>query len=355
VIFYAQEIIPSFAMNETFISTIKEKITSASSIVLIPHRSPDGDAIGACLALFHFFEQQGKKALVVTPNDFPAFLKWIPGAKQTYCFEKKAEASKKELINASLIFYLDFNSLNRVGGQMEAFLAPLTNTKVMIDHHEEPQEITSYTYSDSSMSSTCEMVYYFLQKIAPEDTISPEIATCLYTGIMTDTGSFRFPATTSNTHKVIAHLIACGANNERIHSNVYDNKSLHRLQLLGRSLNSLAVMSEFKTAYICLTREDLNPEKHRKGDTEGIVNYALSLKGVVFAVLFTEDLEQQLIKISFRSKGTFSASSFAKKHFEGGGHENAAGGRSFKDMEQTVTFFRELLPSYQNDLLSSYD
>lgn len=342
-------------MSENFISSVSKLLSTANNIALIPHRNPDGDAMGACLALFHFFQQSSKRVVVISPNDFPAFLNWMPSIQQSFCFENQEEKCKQQLKESEVIFYLDFNSLDRVGDQMQLFLEQLNCTKVMIDHHEEPKQIANYTYSDPAKASTCEMVYEFIEKIAPNEYLNLATATCLYTGIMTDTGSFRFPATTSHTHRIIADLIDRGADNARIHSNVYDNNSMNRLQLLGKSLSKLIVLGEFKTAYICLSRQDFNTPNHKKGDTEGVVNYALSLKGIVFAVLFTEDLDQDMIKISFRSKGTFSVSAFARNYFQGGGHENAAGGRSFKSMQETVTIFKDLLPLHQTELINSYE
>ena len=187
------------------------------------------------------------------------------------------------------------------------------------------------------------------------DLIDSKISTCLYTGIMTDTGSFRFRSTTSLTHRVIADLIDKGAVNDRIHSNIYDSNSYGRMQLLGQALSNLKVLPVFKTAYITLTQEEKTINDFKKGDTEGVVNYALSIQGVVMAAIFIEDKEQGIIKISFRSKGTFSVNQFARKHFNGGGHDNAAGGKSNLSMDDTINKFNALLPDYKESLLKSYE
>ena len=205
------------------------------------------------------------------------------------------------------------------------------------------------------MCSTCQMVYHFIEKMGDIDLIDLDIATCLYTGIMTDTGSFRFRTTTSLTHRVIAHLIDNGAENDRIHSNVYDSNSYGRLQLLGQALSNLEVLPEYKTAYITLTDQEKVANNFTKGDSEGIVNYALSIEGIVMAAIFIEDKEQQIIKISFRSKGTFSVNQFSRENFSGGGHDNAAGGKSDLSIEATIKKFRNLLPENREELVNSYE
>jgi len=232
------------------------------------------------------------------------------------------------IAEAQIVFTLDFNDLSRCGAMVESLKAS-DAVFVMIDHHQEPSDYAHYTYSDSTMSSTCEMVHKFIEKLRAGKQITPEIATCLYTGIMTDTGSFRFSSTSSDTHRVIADLMDKGAKNSEIHNNIYDTNSGNKLQLLGTALQNLKVISEFNTAYISLTQEELDRHNFKKGDTEGFVNYGLSLDGIKFAVIFIENESEKIIKISFRSKGTFDVNKFARAHFEGGGHINAAGGKSF--------------------------
>jgi phosphoesterase RecJ-like protein len=220
----------------------------------------------------------------------------------------------------------------------------------MIDHHQQPEDYATYTYSDVSMSSTCEMVYNFIEMLDDVDKVNSDIATCLYTGIMTDTGSFRFKSTTSRTHSIIGQLIQKGANNSEIHNNIYDTNSYARLQLLGRALSNLKVIPEYRTAYITLTQEELNTFDFKKGDTEGFVNYGLSLEGIVFAAIFIESHQDEIIKISLRSKGDFSVNELSRIHFHGGGHTNAAGGRSELNMKETIEKFISILPNYKQDL-----
>jgi phosphoesterase RecJ-like protein len=213
----------------------------------------------------------------------------------------------------------------------------------MIDHHEKPHDYALYTYSDPTYGSTCEMVYNFITFLNKKEDIDKNIATCIYTGILTDSGSFRFPGTTGNTHRIIAELIDLGVENTQIPVLLYDNSSYSRLQLLGRALQNMKIFEEHKTSYMTLTQEELDSFHYVKGDTEGIVNYGLSIKGIVFTAIFIENRDEKIIKISFRSQGGFDVNQFARDHFNGGGHVNAAGGRSDVTMEETVKKFEDLV------------
>jgi len=342
-------------MNVAEIKEIKVLLSTPKNVVIVPHRNPDGDAIGASLAIYHYLINKGHNATVVAPNDYPNFLKWLPGSKETYKFDMQNRQSKNALDEASVVFLLDFNALHRVGSDMQNTLEDYDGTFIMIDHHQQPDDIATYLFSDTSICSTCQMVYHFLEKLDDVNSINAEIASCLYTGIMTDTGSFRFPSTTSTTHRIIADLIDKGAENAKIHNNVYDTNSYGKLQLLGRALSNLVVIEDLKTAYITLSQKELNEFDYQKGDTEGVVNYALSLEGVIFAAIFIEDTDQQIIKISLRSKGSFSVNKFSREHFDGGGHDNAAGGKSEISLDETISKFLSVLPNYQSALLNSYE
>ncbi|MEP2240142.1 MAG: DHH family phosphoesterase, partial [Maribacter sp.] len=252
---------------------------------------------------------------------------------------------------ADIIFTLDFNHLGRVG-QMCNILESATATFVMVDHHQEPSDYAKIMYSDVKMSSTCEMVYVLINQLGDEKSITAEMANCIYTGIMTDTGSFKFAATTSNTHRVIADLMDKGAEGTEIHHRIYDTNSPSRLHLLGCALKNMVILEEYSTAYITLSQEELDTFNYQKGDTEGFVNYGLTLDGIKFAVIFIENKEEGIYKISFRSVGEFSVNDFARKHFSGGGHTNAAGGKSDDNLEETITKFTSLLPLYKNQLQS---
>ena len=329
-------------------------LETPKNIVIIGHRNPDGDAVGSTLALRHYLDKKGHTATVVMPNDYPDFLHWLPGSDTTYRFDWQNNQSQKAIQKSDIIFLLDFNTLHRVGSDMQNTLEKYPNDFVMIDHHQQPDDM-KYMYSDVSICSTSQMVYQFIEMNSDLSLIDKDIATCLYTGIMTDTGSFRFRSTTSLTHRIIADLIDKGAQNDRIHNNVYDANSYNRLLLLGQALSNLQILPEYNTAFITLTEEEKKRFDFQKGDTEGVVNYALSLKGIIFAAIFIEDKEQNIIKISFRSKGTFSVNKFARNHFNGGGHDNASGGRSELSMEETISNFSFLLQNYKTELETSYE
>lgn len=336
-------------MIEQSILEITSELAHARNIVIVPHKGPDGDAMGASLALWHFLKDKGHSPQVISPNSAPDFLKWLPGHDQVIIYENHPEKCDRLINAADLVFTLDFNELVR-SGPMHDPLLESGAVFIMIDHHQEPSDYADHTYSDAHMSSTCEMVYHFLEKLRALKHISPQIATCLYTGIMTDTGSFRFSATSSLTHRVVADLIDRGAENWKIHNKVFDTNSENRLQLLGTALNNLKVIPEFKTAYISLSQEELDRHDFKKGDTEGFVNYGLSLKGICFAAIFIENRQEEIIKISFRSKGTFSVNAFARAHFQGGGHVNAAGGKSTDSLEESLRYFKDLLPQYKDSI-----
>lgn len=336
-------------MIEQSILEITSALSVANDIVIVPHKGPDGDAMGASLGVYHFLKEKGHRVQVISPNDFPQFLKWLPGSEEVLIYENNVEHCTSLIKKAQIVFTLDFNILNRTG-EMEAPLRASEATFIMIDHHPEPSDYAHHTYSDATMSSTCQMVFKFIQKLRAVKYITPEIATCLYTGIMTDTGSFKYRSTSNETHRVIAELIEKGADNTEIHRNIYDTYTEHRLKLLGVALQNLRVNKHLRTAYITLSQEELDQNNFKKGDTEGFVNYGLSLEGIIFAAIFIEHKVEGIIKISFRSKGTFSVNAFSRAHFNGGGHTNAAGGKSDLSLEDTVKKFNLLLPQYSEEL-----
>lgn len=336
-------------MNNKDILELKSILSAPKQIVIVPHKNPDGDAMGSTLGLYHFLAGLGHNATVIAPNDYPDFLKWLPSDDTVIKYDSQSELADNIINKADLIFTLDFNALSRTGA-METVLTQSKATKVLIDHHQQPDQYAAYVYSDVTMSSTCEMVFNFIEFNHGIDSITPEIATCLYTGIMTDTGSFKYRSTTSRTHRVIATLIDKGADNMQIHDNIYDTNSYQSLQLLGCALQNLRLLTEYKTVYITLSQEELDTHNFKKGDTEGFVNYGLSIKDVVMAVIFIENKQENIIKISLRSKGAFSVNDFARTHFNGGGHINAAGGRSDLSLSETVEKFISILPQYKLEL-----
>ena len=337
-------------MTKQEYTDINQLLATPKKIVIVSHKNPDGDAIGSSLALFHYLTKTNHLVNVILPNDYPDFLKWLPGEDLILKYESQKEESEAKLAEADIVFTLDFNAFHRAG-DMETVLTNNTALKIMIDHHQQPDDYAKFTYSDVSMSSTCEMVYNFIENLNGLDVIDSNTATAIYVGIMTDTGSFRFRSTTSATHRIIACLIDKGADNTMIHNQVYDTNSYNRLQLLGCALSNLRVIPESRAAYITLTQKELQQFDYKKGDTEGFVNYALSLNNVVLAAIFIEDLQQGIIKISLRSKGDFSVNEMSREHFHGGGHTNAAGGKSDDNIEKTIEKFISILPQY-NTLLN---
>ena len=330
-------------MTDTQIEALKTLLALPKKITIIPHRNPDGDAMGSTLGLYHFLEQQNHEVIVMSPNEFPDFLAWLPASENVLIFEKDKENCTEILNQSDLIFTLDFNALHRTGEMMQATLETLDKTFVMIDHHEFPDSFAKYTFSDTKYGSTCEMVYHFIQQLKQENLINKTIATCIYTGIVTDTGSFRFPKTTSTTHRVVADLIDKGAKNSDIHNQLFDKSSYSRLQLLGRALQNMKLMTDYKTSYITLSQLELDTYNFQKGDTEGIVNYGLSIDGIDFTAIFIENSAEGIIKISFRSQGSFDVNQFSRDYFGGGGHINAAGGKSDKSMRETIADFEKIV------------
>ncbi|HZW77724.1 MAG TPA: bifunctional oligoribonuclease/PAP phosphatase NrnA [Flavobacteriaceae bacterium] len=337
-------------MDTRNIQVVKDLLATPQKIVIVAHQNPDGDAIGSSLGLFYFLKSMPEHQVsVVMPNDFPEFLKWLPGVDEVQIFEKDMEGVSAIISRASVIFTLDFNTFSRVG-KMEMALREATAKFVMIDHHQLPDTYATATFSDVTMSSTSEYVFHVIKSLQPEYLISKEIGTCLYTGIMTDTGSFRYATTSPTTHRVAATLLEAGVSNAAIHEHVFDANTPQRMNLLGVALKNLVVLPEYRTAYITLTQQELDENHFRKGDTEGFVNYALSVRGVILAAIFIENKQEQIVKISFRSKGIFSVNDFARNYFNGGGHINAAGGRSNKSLEETIIEFKTILKEHKASL-----
>jgi phosphoesterase RecJ-like protein len=330
------------------IEEIKKEIDRASYIVITTHKSPDGDAIGSSLGLYHYLKNKGKEVVVIVPDAFPDFLKWMPLSSDIVYFDKDKEIAEKHIGMSDLIFSLDYNALSRIGELGEVIGESKAN-KIVIDHHQNPQEFANHYYVDTDCCSTAQLIYEFINELGDIDSLTKEIAECLYCGIMTDTGSFRFPSTTAKTHQIIAHFLELGANGSKIHENVYDTYSEQRLRLLGYALTQkMKVFPEYNAAYISLSQEELKKYDFQKGDTEGLVNYPLSINGIKFSALITE--KEKDISMSMRSKDDFYVNEFANKHFQGGGHIYAAGGKSDLSLIDTIAKFEELLKEYKNKL-----
>ncbi len=327
---------------------LKKLLEHPRKIVILPHRNPDGDAIGSTLAMSHYLTKLGHECEIIAPNDFPKFLKWMDGAKKINIAEYNPAKCRILTEKAELIFILDFNSFGRID-EVGDWVKKSTVPKILIDHHQEPEQF-DFMYSDVNIPATCQMVYNFIEKMDDLDLIDKTIAECIYTGIMTDTGNFRFRNTSAATHRVVANLLEKGIEIDKIYNNVFDTQSPNRLKMLGLALDSLEAFPEQRAACMHLTREQQLEYGSQKGDTEGFVNYGLGINDFVLSVIFIEDQQKDFIKISFRSKGNFDVNTFARKHFNGGGHINAAGGRSDLNMEETIQKFRELLDIYKEEL-----
>lgn len=331
------------------ITELKQLLSSPKKVVIVTHYKPDADALGSSLGLSRFLHLTGHDVEVVTPSDYPEFLFWMPGQEKVRIFQKDPRIP--ELIqSADIIFCLDFSSLSRIN-DLGKLVGESSALKVLIDHHLEPENFADFEQWDSSAASTAELVYRLIDELDQLPVIDVHIANCLYAGIMTDTGSFRHSNTSYQVFRTAAELVGKGADPSAVARNIYDTNTLERLRLMGFVLNQkLEVLPEYRTAYVALSREELKKFGSQTGDTEGLVNYGLSVKGVKLSVLITDKNEN--IKLSFRSLGEFSVNDFARKHFEGGGHRNAAGGQSNLTLEHTVAKFLALLPEYKTQLIA---
>ena len=338
-------------LNANQTNELKTLLSKPKKIVIVTHWSPDGDAMGSSLGLYSYLNKKKHKVTVITPNDYPSFLFWLPGNKNVVNFSINTKDAKVAVAKADIIFCLDFNSLKRIDALGDE-VAKSQAIKCIIDHHLQPDDFADYMLHNVKACSTCELVYDFIEMMGDKKLINKDISNCLYTGIMTDTGSFRFPSTSAKTHGIIAELINAGAENSEIHTRIYDDNTEDKLRLLGFCLvEKLTVLKEFGTAFFNLSEAELKHFNYKKGDTEGVVNYALSIEGIRFAAFFVE--RDGEIKTSFRSKGEFNVNLFARKHFNGGGHANAAGGMSDVTLDETIIKFISLLGGYKKELSPS--
>ena len=305
--------------------------------------------MGSTLGLYHFLKQLGHEVTVISPTNWAQFLDWMPGVEQVIDFEANKNEASEIVAAADYVFCLDFNILHRTK-HLEPIIRDSKALKILIDHHQQPDTPSfAYGISDVKMSSTCEMIYDFIVQSGHSNLINIDIATCLYTGLMTDTGSFRFPSTTASVHKIVAHLKELGLQHAKIHENIYDNSTEGRLKFMGNAfLNRMTVLPEFKTAVMAIPKSDIYKFELKTGDTEGLVNYLLSIEGIKFAAILIDREEER--KWSFRSKGNFDVNIFARTHFEGGGHANAAGGRSSKSLDETFNDFKTIIENYKSQL-----
>lgn len=331
-------------MNMQDIEIVKNWLNKNPKISIIPHRNPDGDAMGSCLALYLFLKKNNPNVAIVSPTDYPDFLKWLPSNNEVIIFSEKQEDALNWLQTSEIIFTLDFNHLGRI----EPLTKILENSKakfVMIDHHQQPDSYADVTFSFPTASSTCEIMYSFLNALE-NNAITKEIATCLYTGIMTDTGCFKYALTTAHTHQITAHLIEQGISVSQINTAVFDSSSHHQLLLLGKALDNMIFLPQYKTAYTSLSSKELKQFHFQKGDTEGFVNYGLKIKEAQIAVIFIEEESEGIIKMSFRSKNNIDVNVFARTYFNGGGHINASGGKFDGTIQEAISYFLKVLPEF---------
>ena len=326
---------------------IKDLLLDKSKILITTHVNPDGDAIGSSLGLYNFLIKLGHEVIVVVPNDYPDYLKWMKSDKKILNFSDNTDKVQELINDIQIIFCLDFNNLSRIN-ELGKLIEKSNAKKVLIDHHLNPDDFYDFKYHDVNASATAELVYDLISYI-DDDLIDKDISDCIYTGILTDTGSFRFSSTTSKVHRIIAKLLDTGVKSEKIGKKIYESNSFDKLKLLGYSLSEkLEIICNGKVAYIVLTRKDLLNHNYRKGDTEGIVNYALSILGVNMAVLIIETKDR--IKFSFRSSGNFSVNKFANKYFNGGGHKNAAGGSIEDKLSVALNIFLKSVSKNEKQL-----
>ncbi len=324
---------------------IVKLIEKAERIVITSHRSPDGDSIGSSLGLYRFIQALGKTAEICHPDPCPKFVDWAKGDAVIIDFEENESEVIDIMKTSDLIFCLDYNGSNRLGKEMGELLDSCNATKVMIDHHLNPEDFVDVAVSQPDVCSTAQLIYELIDSSGKIDLLNATIGMPIYLGIMTDTGSFRFSSVTPRTHEIIASLIKAGVNHTDVHQETYDNNRVDKLKLRGHIIaERLEIISEYKVAIISVTESILESFNYIKGDTEGLVNLALSIEGVEMAAFFTEKGED--VKISFRSKGELAVNSIASENFDGGGHKYAAGGISHDTLKNTIDKFKSLLPKY---------
>ncbi|MEM6722918.1 MAG: DHH family phosphoesterase [Bacteroidota bacterium] len=326
---------------------LKEFLSTPRKVAIVSHRNPDGDAIGSTLGLFHYLSRKRHDATVAVPSDYPFILDFLPGADYILIHDRKGEETDKMIQEADIVFCLDFNALHRID-KMGETIAGTSVPKVLIDHHLFPEDFADYNLSDTSASSTCELVFDFIEMLGDKSVIDDIIGECLYAGILTDTGSFKY-ATSAKLFRIAAELHEVGVDDVKLQNYLFNSHTIKQIRLLGYCLTrGMHLFPEFKTGFIVLSREQYKRFNIKRGDTEGIVNYLLKMRSINFAVLITE--RDQLVKLSFRSKGDFDVQQMASSYFNGGGHKNASGGISHRSLDDTVDYLKSLLPAYKQKL-----
>ena len=339
-------------ISQANIDHVEKWFERAEKIVIVSHVSPDGDAIGSSLGLYHFLDALGKRVNVIMPNSFPAFFKWMPGANDIIIYNKYKDFADKLIQEADVICCLDFNVLSRID-EMEEAVKNSPARKLLVDHHLNPGDFSRITISHPGMSSTSELVFRLICQLGCFEDITKEGAECIYTGMMTDTGGFTYNSNSREIYLIIGELLSKGIDKDEICRRVFNTHSEGRLRLMGYVLyEKMQVLPAYRSALITLTREEQSRFQYAKGDTEGFVNMPLSMKDVDFSVFLREDTEKDMIKVSLRSVGDFPCNKVAADFFNGGGHLNASGGEFYGPMEEAVELFNQALAKYESLLLA---
>lgn len=327
------------------ISALKPVLQLPRKVVITTHHNPDGDAVGSSLALMHYLKKGGHQVEVIVPNPYPDFLEWMPGHDQVLVYEQKQEQCNGLIAEADLIFCLDYNALKRINGMGEK-VGESKADKVLIDHHREPDDFAKYDLHDARSSSTAELVYDFIHLMDGQDKLDENIGTCLYAGILTDTGSFQFSSTTAKVHRVVADLLDLGVDAFTVYDNIYNTAHKNRLQFFGFCwLERMQIWNDLQCGIIAISTPDQQRFWLKKGDTEGLVNTPMQIKGVRIGVLAKE--HEDYIKLSFRSKGDIDVNTLAREHFNGGGHKNAAGGTFNGKLDDAVAAIKKAVTAMQ--------
>ena len=335
-------------INKEVIKKIKDVLKKSSKILITTHMNADGDALGTSIALALLLKKLGKEVRIMTPNDFPEFLKWLPGQDMITIHMKNPKETQIWAEKGDLIFILDYNDPKRIKNA-EKIILESKAYKVLIDHHPNPVNFADLTISETDYGSAAELLYAIIRGLGYSDLVDKDIATCLFAGIMTDTGCFSYNCSYPGVFNTVAQLMDYNIDKDKIYSQVYDNFSESRMRLMGYCLNEkMKVINDFNTAFIYISMEELKRFNHSPGDTEGFVNLPFSIKGVRFTALFIEKKDH--VKISFRSRGNFDVNDFSTKYFNGGGHLNASGGEWKQSLDNTIERFVELLPLYSDKL-----
>jgi len=334
-------------LDNALVEGVRKLINSSRNIIITNHLNPDGDAMGSALGLAAILRAAGKEPRVIVPNEYPSFLQWMKGSDEVLIYEEHVPECEELIANADLIFHLDYNALQR-SGSLEHLLVDVSAKRVMIDHHQQPENFADIMYSDSSMSSTSEMVFHLAEALGYREWLSKDAAEALYTGIITDTGNFRFSSTTPETHRVASALLSMGVESQIVAAKVYDSNRPERLHLLARMLQKMEVLKNYNTIILSLNEQDLNDFDFQKGETEGFVNYGLSVEGIELSIFLYPSHDK--VKMSFRSKTNFDVNVLARTHFNGGGHVNAAGGVSHESVDQNIIRIKNVLPHYADKL-----